>query len=71
MGEEAALLGQKARLAELCWLSWLLFPEPQTAPQTGLFAPETRGAFNVLITLEIPGEDRAGNLRGPIQFLQW
>lgn len=55
MGEEAALLGQKARPPVLCWLSWLLFPAPQTAQQTGLFSPETLRASDVLVTLKIPG----------------
>lgn len=33
LGEAAELLGQAARLFELCWLSWRLFHEPQAAQQ--------------------------------------
>lgn len=57
MGGEAELLGQKARLFELCWSSWLLFHEPQAAQQTAVCSLLKAFAFPISQSpVMIPGE---------------
>lgn len=49
-------MGQKARLCELCWSSWLLFHEPQAAQQTVVCSLLKPFALISQSPVMIPGE---------------